>query len=97
MRHAKSSWDSPAKNDHERPLNDRGRRDSPRVAQHLAEIGWQPQLILSSDAQRTRETAELMLSVWEAGVAVEFSPELYLAGAGAVAGAVAEVSEIGNL
>ena len=82
MRHAKSSWDSPAASDHERPLNDRGRRDTPRVARHLTGLGWQPQFILSSDSQRTRETAELLLAEWEDGVDVEFSSSLYLAGAG---------------
>ena len=32
MRHAKSSWDSDAHNDHARPLNKRGRRDAPAIA-----------------------------------------------------------------
>ena len=81
MRHAKSSWDSPSDSDHQRPLNDRGRRDAPRVAKHLASIGWQPQHVLSSDAERTRETASLLLREWEDGVAAEFSENLYLAGA----------------
>ena len=31
MRHAKSSWNSAAQTDHERPLNERGRGDAPRV------------------------------------------------------------------
>ena len=39
MRHAKSSWKSGAATDHERPLNKRGRRDAPRVAQRLEELG----------------------------------------------------------
>lgn len=80
MRHAKSSWNSEEQTDHERPLNDRGRRSAPLIAAQLTTLNWQPQHILSSDAKRTRETADLLLQEWEDGVGVEFSPSLYLAG-----------------
>ena len=33
LRHAKSSWSDPALDDHERPLNKRGRRDAPRMGE----------------------------------------------------------------
>lgn len=56
MRHAKSSWKSGAASDHDRPLNKRGRAAAPRVAQALAELGWIPTAVVSSDAKRTRET-----------------------------------------
>ena len=36
LRHAKSSWDSPSLSDHDRELNDRGRRDAPRMGAALA-------------------------------------------------------------
>ncbi len=61
MRHAKSDWNSGAASDHARPLNKRGRRDAPRVANRLGELGWQPDYVISSDSRRTRETLELML------------------------------------
>ncbi len=80
MRHAKSDWNTNAQTDHERPLNDRGRRSAPLVAKHLTSLGWQPQHILSSDARRTRETADLLLHAWEDGIGVEFNSKLYLAG-----------------
>ena len=35
MRHAKSSWSDASLDDHDRPLNKRGRRDAPRIAQEL--------------------------------------------------------------
>lgn len=60
MRHAKSSWDNPAQDDHDRPLNARGRRDAPRMARWLAEHDLLPDLIVTSSARRARETAELM-------------------------------------
>ena len=56
MRHAKSSWKDPGQTDHERPLNGRGRRSAPLVAARLAELGWAPTRVHSSDAARTVET-----------------------------------------
>jgi hypothetical protein len=39
MRHAKSSWKSQVPTDHERPLNERGRRDAARVGKRLSKLG----------------------------------------------------------
>lgn len=80
MRHAKSSWSSDALTDHDRPLNKRGRRDAPRVAARIEELGWTPQHILSSDSQRTRETCELLRQAWEEDVETDFLRSLYHAG-----------------
>lgn len=80
MRHAKSSWKDPAKSDHERPLNKRGRRDTPRVARRISELGWVPDVVLSSDSQRTRETAKLLKSEWPKGTRFEFFTSLYHGG-----------------
>lgn len=79
MRHAKSSWKSGSQSDHERPLNARGRSDAPRVGAYLAEAGWSPDLVLSSDSTRTRETWALASDAF-AGPDVEFTRDLYLAG-----------------
>lgn len=65
MRHAKSSWDSGVKSDHTRPLNNRGRKDAPVMAQLLCGNDLVPELIISSDAKRTCETLELMEPVFE--------------------------------
>lgn len=75
MRHAKSSW-SAAASDHERPLNDRGRQDAPRVARELGRRGWEPDQVLSSDAARARETWERMTAVLGPRT-VSFSRALY--------------------
>lgn len=93
MRHAKSSWSTSAATDHARPLNQRGRRDAPRVADRLTDLGWQPQHILSSDAQRTRETCELMLGRWEEGIGVNLTNTLYLAGPRELASELPGVSD----
>jgi phosphohistidine phosphatase len=60
MRHGKSDRDLSYSTDHERPLAARGRRDAPRMAQLMQRQGVAPQLILSSDAQRACQTAQLI-------------------------------------
>ncbi|WP_462322321.1 SixA phosphatase family protein [Halochromatium sp.] len=56
LRHAKSDWDSDAASDIERPLARRGKRDAPRIGEWLYREGLVPSLILSSTAERARET-----------------------------------------
>ena len=60
VRHAKSAWDEPGLDDHERPLAKRGLRDAPEMGHRLAERGLEPDVILSSTAVRARMTAELI-------------------------------------
>ena len=81
MRHAKSDWDSGAETDHDRPLNHRGRRDAPRIAERLVALGWVPDYVVSSDARRTQETLERMLPEINDEPAVRLCRELYHAGA----------------
>ena len=61
MRHAKSSWSHSGLTDHERPLNKRGLRDTPRMAKWLADQGLIPELVLASTANRALSTAELLV------------------------------------
>ena len=60
VRHAKSSRDNPALPDKERPLNDRGMRDAPRMGERLAKQDVKPDLIVSSPALRALATAEII-------------------------------------
>lgn len=60
MRHAKSSWSDGSLSDFERPLNERGLRDAPRMGQLLVEEGLHVDAIVSSSAVRARTTAELI-------------------------------------
>jgi phosphohistidine phosphatase len=59
-RHAKSSWDDPLTPDHDRPLNERGKRAAADLGQWLASRGYTPQKVLCSDSVRTRSTFEAM-------------------------------------
>lgn len=78
MRHAKSDWGNESLSDHDRPLNERGSGDAPRMAQWLAEIDAVPDRILSSSATRTRQTVTLMTPEWADEPDVSFSESLYL-------------------
>ena len=79
LRHAKSSWNDPALDDHERPLNERGRRDAPRMGELAQEYGLRPDVVISSDAVRARLTAEAVAEA--AGYAGEIllDQRLYIA------------------
>ncbi|MCS6917242.1 MAG: histidine phosphatase family protein [Chitinophagales bacterium] len=59
VRHAKSSWSDPELADIERPLNERGQRDAPRMAQVFRQQLLQPDLMVSSTAARALATAEI--------------------------------------
>jgi phosphohistidine phosphatase len=56
LRHAKSSWDDPGLDDHERPLAPRGRRAVEAIASYVSDHRIEPQLVLCSTSRRTRET-----------------------------------------
>ena len=58
IRHAKSSWDDPTLADHDRPLNERGKRDAPKMGDRLAQRGVKADLIISSSAARALATAQ---------------------------------------
>jgi phosphohistidine phosphatase len=60
IRHAKSSWDDTALPDKDRPLDDRGRRDAPKMGKRLAKRDVNPDLILSSPARRALATAQII-------------------------------------
>jgi phosphohistidine phosphatase len=81
LRHAKSSWDDPARDDHDRPLAPRGVRAATRMAEHLREAGVAPDLVLCSSAARARQTLELVAPALE-HADVQFEERLYAATAG---------------
>ena len=58
IRHAKSSWDDPELTDYERPLNERGKKDAPAMAEKLYERGIKIDAFVTSPARRARKTAE---------------------------------------
>lgn len=72
LRHAKSDWPLGVA-DHERPLGGRGTREAPEAGRWLVEHGLYPDMILCSDAVRTRQT-----STWVCHELGEKAPTPYL-------------------
>ncbi len=64
IRHGKSSWDSIV-DDIDRPLTERGVRNSYEMAQRLNEKGLIPGGVYSSPANRALHTAIIMSRVWK--------------------------------
>ncbi len=60
LRHAKSSWDAPALDDHDRPLAPRGRHAGELLAAHVRSEAIAPELVLCSTSVRTRATLALL-------------------------------------
>jgi phosphohistidine phosphatase len=103
LRHAKSSWDDPTLDDHDRPLARRGRRDARRLGRHFISESIAPDLVLCSSSLRTRETLAVILPSLEGEVQLLVEDGLYGADAKTllerlheVPGAVASVMLIGH-
>lgn len=79
LRHGKSSWAHPDMDDHDRPLNERGRHDAPRAGQWLVEKKLLPDRIFSSSAMRAESTAQLVAEALGIPHGIEIVPDLYLA------------------
>jgi phosphohistidine phosphatase len=60
LRHAKSDWETGALDDFDRPLAKRGRKEAPGVGEWLLREGLVPDLVISSPAERAKETASLV-------------------------------------
>ncbi|WP_022948309.1 SixA phosphatase family protein [Methylohalobius crimeensis] len=58
LRHAKSAWNEGVASDFERPLNDRGKRDAPRMGRWMAGQHLVPDYIVASPAKRVRQTVK---------------------------------------
>lgn len=78
IRHAKSSWGDLSLSDFERPLNDRGKRDAPKMAERLYTSGIRIETFISSPAKRAKKTAELFAKKFDAKKSdIVLAPDLY--------------------
>ncbi|MDB5970767.1 MAG: hypothetical protein JWQ90_3217 [Hydrocarboniphaga sp.] len=78
VRHAKSSWDNAALSDFDRPLNERGRRDAPVMAQRFAHSAELPLQLLASPALRAASTAAIFADALNIQPsAIRYEPKIY--------------------
>ena len=57
-RHAKSSWNSEANSDFDRPLNERGKADAIKMGEEMNRLSWLPEKIIASPAVRVKQTCK---------------------------------------
>lgn len=76
LRHSKAV-PSPGRNDYDRALIERGRRDAAGIGAFVAKSGMIPDLVIYSSAERTRETAAIVLKAWPRPVESRAEAGLY--------------------
>jgi phosphohistidine phosphatase len=79
LRHAKSDW--PDVPDRDRPLAKRGRRDAPKIGRWLRDHAYLPEVVICSDARRTRQTWDRVARELGGSPSVIFEPRAYAASA----------------
>ena len=78
MRHAKAEQSIQGVKDFDRPLNNTGLSDAPRMGRKLLEMGIKPDLVVSSPALRAKETAEYVSEQLNYNLdAIVYDPEIY--------------------
>lgn len=78
VRHAKSSWEQPTLDDFERPLNERGERDAPRMAELVKRALGVPDRLVSSPALRAITTARVFAEAFGVAAAdIDEQPRIY--------------------
>ena len=81
VRHAKSSWAQMDLNDFDRPLNERGQKDAPVMAERLYKKKIEIDALISSPAVRAKNTAILFSKVLDIKEKkITYVDELYHAG-----------------
>jgi phosphohistidine phosphatase len=78
VRHTKSGRkDDPTIDDHDRPLNKRGKLDAPKLGTLIRDEGIVPDLILSSTAKRAKKTAEALIETAKYKGELKLTRDLY--------------------
>jgi phosphohistidine phosphatase len=93
LRHAKSSWENPMLEDHDRPLAPRGKKAARRVADRLRSWEAQPELVLCSSARRAVDTWRNIEAVMAVDAPVLIEDNLYGASRGALLRRLTEVGD----
>jgi phosphohistidine phosphatase len=77
IRHAKSNWKDMTLDDFDRPLNKRGRKDAPFMAQKLKEKDIYPDYLISSPAIRAKSTAKTFKEIFQFKKKISYIDSIY--------------------
>ena len=78
LRHGKAQPDAPD-GDHARELTDRGARDSQAIGDYIRQVAGTPDAIITSDAQRALQTAEIVADATGYDGELTLVPRIYQA------------------
>lgn len=93
VRHAKSDWSGALTKDFDRPLSERGEKDAPLIAKWLDAQIVTPDLLISSPAQRAKQTANAIIEQLQIPQQnVSFDKRLYLASTETLLNVLAELN-----
>ena len=95
MRHAKTQPDAP-NGDHARVLTGRGHRDAKTIGLYISELVGTPDAIVTSDAKRALETAELVATSCRFTAPLTIEPDVYGADASELASIVRRFPDTAN-
>jgi phosphohistidine phosphatase len=94
IRHAKSSWANHSQSDFERPLNERGNRDAPKMAARLVSKKIKIDAFISSTAIRAKETCEHFCAVYGVDAdQIQWMDALYHASADTIHQVLAQIND----
>jgi phosphohistidine phosphatase len=79
LRHAKTQSDAPA-GDHARELTQRGHRNAAAMGAYIHNLTGSPDAIITSDATRARQTAEIVARAVDFAGPLTVEPRIYAAG-----------------
>lgn len=77
LRHAKSDWSHEGLADFDRPLAPRGKKDAPLMGNVLLDFDCVPERIISSPAERARQTSQLVAKACGYNDEIEWAPSFY--------------------
>jgi phosphohistidine phosphatase len=93
LRHAKSSWKDTSLGDFDRPLNGRGLKAAPQMGKFLRKQKVQPDLVLSSPAERARQTTALVMEAAKLAAPLRYDERIYEASTKQLLEVVSQIEE----
>ncbi|MBN2735331.1 MAG: histidine phosphatase family protein [Spirochaetales bacterium] len=96
LRHAKSSWEDPGQRDHNRPLNDEGKKGALLMGKFLMQETIKPDKVICSTAQRVRETWAIFKKAAALDLDPLFDDSLYLCSASQLLRVLSRLQENDN-
>lgn len=97
LRHAKSSWKDNGLRDFDRPLNQRGLKAAPAMGKLIRKRKLEPDLALSSPAERARQTSQLVLEAAGLKTEVRFDERIYEASVTRLLEIISQIDDEANV